>query len=150
MTQCARNLFAAFPQVQFTSGRRDLLEQATAMAPDVVANRQFIRHTYVHGAALQAAVDAHPEAVTTDDIECLLYDTLCAMSSDEVALISDHLSGNAVDLLPMEDTSGVMTPTGQQVYAWIHDCPDTKAFLTREGGLVRWHWSIKSSAISEV
>jgi hypothetical protein len=142
MAQRATELLAAFPSVEYLSGRRDLQGQAHAMACQVVTNRRWISQTYLHAATLQSAVDSHPDCSTVPALESLLYNTLLDMSEDEQNQVSDHLTGHAVDLVPMEDGEGHLTPTGEGVYTWIHDCPDTKKFLLREGGKVIWHWAI--------
>lgn len=146
MAQRAAELQNLFPSVVFLSGRRDLESQAHAMSCQVVTDRRWIRKTYLHAAALQSAVDAHPSAKTVEALQEVLYQTLLAMDSPTLSHVSDHLQGDAVDLVPMEDAQGLFTPTGQAVYIWIHDCPDTKTFLTREGGKVIWHWSCRASA----
>lgn len=146
MAQRAAELQAAFPSVVYLSGRRDLDQQAHAMACQVVSSRNWIAKTYLHAALLQTAVDFHPECVTVDALTTLLRDTMRGLSQHELAHISDHLAGNAVDLMPMEDATGQFTPTGQEIYTWIYDCPDTKVFLTREGGKTIWHWAIPSNA----
>ena len=144
MANRAGQLLYAYPSVVYLSGRRDVAAQAHAMACEVVTDRAWIGKTYIHAALLQTAVDVHPECQTVEQLTNLLRDTMVGMSSLELASVSDHLAGNAVDLVPMEDASGQMTPTGHLVYTWIHDCPDTKTFLMREGEKVIWHWSVKA------
>jgi len=141
----AGQLLVAYPSVVYLSGRRDVAAQAHAMACQVVTDRHWIGKTYLHAALLQTAVDYHPECRTVEQITALLRETMVGMSSLELASVSDHLAGNAVDLVPLEDASGQFTTTGQAVYQWIHDCPDTKTFLMREGGKVIWHWAVKAS-----
>ena len=141
MARCARALQIAHPTVRFLSGRRDLEDQAHAMAVRVTRDRRWIGRTYLHAAALQTLIDQHPDATTVEAITTLLYHALLAMPSGDLAQVSDHLSGDAVDLLPMEDLTGTLTPEGAAVVTWIHACPDTKGFLTREGGQVGWHWA---------
>lgn len=148
MHDCAAALQAAHPTVTYLSGRRDLEAQAHAMACNVVTDRQFIYRTYKHAAVLQSAVDLHPEAKTVAQLTDVLHDALLALNSVELAQVSDHLTGDAVDLLPMEDADGHLTPEGQAVVGWIHSCASTTWFTTREAGLVRWHWSVKASVAS--
>jgi hypothetical protein len=143
MLRCATDLLEAFPTVVYLSGRRDLDAQAHAMACQVVTDRRWIGKTYLHAALLQTAVDFHPECVTVEQIQELLRQTMRGMSDDELAHVSDHLAGNAVDIMPMEDADGQFTPTGHAVYTWIHNCLDTKTFLMREGGKVIWHWATR-------
>lgn len=143
MARCAQALLDVYPSVVYLSGRRDLDAQAHAMACQVATDRRWIGKTYLHAALLQTAVEFHPECTTVEQIQELLRQTMRGMSDEELAHVSDHLAGNAVDLLPMEDGDGQFTPVGQQVYTWIHNCPETKSFLTREGGKTIWHWSCR-------
>ena len=46
----ARILLKAHPEVMFTSGRRTVDEQASAMAANVVKRRKWIEQTYVKSA----------------------------------------------------------------------------------------------------
>ncbi len=146
MQERAKELKELFPAVVYTSGSRDRVKQAKAMAANVVTDRRWIRKVYVQAARLQTMVDLHPEAVTVDDLQDLLLDELDSMSDEELAKLSDHFTGNAVDVKPMEVRVGkVSMPTeaGLKVIDWIENCPDTKWFTTREGGMVRWHWATK-------
>lgn len=145
MQRRARELQAVEPTVVYLSGRRDLKAQAHAMACNVVSDRHWIRKTYKRAATLQTAVDQHPEATTVAALEAVLYATLTALSPADVDAVSDHLRGNAVDLAPME-AAGLLTDDGMRVVRWIRACPDTKWFTQREGGKIRWHWSVHESA----
>lgn len=146
----ATELQMAFPTVVYLSGRRILQSQAHTMACNVVTNRQFIQSTYLHAAVLQTIVDVHPEAKTVEQLEALFVEAMQALPTVDLMQMSSHLTGYAVDLLPMEDEAGDMTPTGQQVSQWIHNCPDTQTFLVREAGLVRWHWQTTPAVTTEV
>lgn len=146
MDQRARELQIAFPSVIYLSGRRDVRAQAHAMATHVVTDKHWIARVYLHAADLQTSVDTYLGPWNVQALEHLLFTRMMAMAPDVLARVSDHLSGNAVDLLPLEDANGQMTPTGQAVYQWIYDCPDTKKFLMREGGKVIWHWACTESA----
>jgi hypothetical protein len=141
MEQACRQFEWAFPSVQWLSGRRDRDSQARAMAPHVVRDRQWISKTYLQAAHLQTAVDFHPEAQTVDQVSALLFTTMLGMSDDELAKVSDHMIGMAVDLVPMIFGDGDPTPTGQAALKWMHDYPCTKRVLTREGGRIVWHWA---------
>lgn len=60
------------PGLVFTSGRRDKIGQARAMASNVVKNRQWIVQTYRDSearAACQKWVDDHPAAATQPQIQ---------------------------------------------------------------------------------
>jgi hypothetical protein len=150
----ATALKAIFPSVIYLSGRRDIDEQAFAMAKNVVVNRRFILRTYRQGHLLQMAVDQHPEATTVHELTTVLADALRAMPEEDLAKISDHFTGNAVDLFPLEarNEAGQYYPTaiGRAVIDWIRAQPETKVFMTRESGLLRWHWAVKSALSAEV
>lgn len=141
MDQAARQFEWAFSHVQWLSGRRNRQGQAQAMAAQIVKDRQWISKTYLHAAHLQTAVDFHPDAKTTEQLNNLLFETMLGMSDSELAKVSDHIAGMAVDLAPMIFGDGDPTPTGQAALKWMHDYPYTKVVLTREGGRIIWHWA---------
>jgi len=65
-------LKATYPAIKFTSGRRNVADQARAMAGNVVRNRQWIAQTYKFGPLrelCQAWVKGHPEKKTAAEIE---------------------------------------------------------------------------------
>ncbi len=128
-------LHAAHPEVQFVSGRRTLARQARAMARNIVesADRSWIANVYRAAAPLQAWVDAHPEAVTAEDIAAGLEATLIAMTSADQARVSKHLSGDAFDLRPIHGAAEAA------IRATIASLPGLVKFIDREGGLERWH-----------
>jgi len=82
----ARQLHQKYPQLEFTSGRRNVPQQAHAMAYNIVktANRQWIAGTYKAAAKLQQWVDAHPNAKTIDDIAVGLQATMEALPEVEL------------------------------------------------------------------
>ena len=91
------------PWVVFTSGRRDLAGQASAMAGNVVYNRQWIVQTYAANpvsAAAQAWVNAHPEARTKEAIAAGLLGVFNTFSPRDLGRLSHHLSGLAFDVKP--------------------------------------------------
>lgn len=141
MEQACRQFEWAFPHVQWLSGRRDRASQAAAMAPHIARDRRWIAKTYLHAALLQTAVDFRPEAQTVEQLSSLLFETMLGMSDGELAKVSDHVVGLAVDLVPMVFNDGDPTPTGQAALKWLHDYPYTKKVLTREGGRIVWHWA---------
>jgi hypothetical protein len=141
MEDAARLFAVDFPHVQWLSGRRDRMAQARAMAPKLVTDRKWIAKTYLHAASLQSLVDYHPEVTTVDGLAALLYEHMAGMSDEELAKVSDHVSGYAVDLVPMVFGDGSPTPTGERALKWMHDYPYTKKVLTREGGRIIWHWA---------
>jgi hypothetical protein len=65
--KAAEKLLEEYPDIELTSGRRDLAEQASAMAANVVQTRDYIVNTYKASDASRARqkwVDDHPEAKT--------------------------------------------------------------------------------------
>jgi hypothetical protein len=131
----ARILKQKHPEVVFTSGRRNIADQAHAMASNVaLGNRHWIEQTYVASPvrdALQAWVNAHPSARTVDQIAQGLEATMNAMP-DQVGKISKHLSGMAFDVKPT-------TTNAEAIKQTIRSLPKLQRFLEREAGLVRWH-----------
>lgn len=121
-----------YPQLQFTSGRRTIFQQAHAMANNVVLNRKWIGQTYLAGAKLQQWVDQHPEAKTVDTVTAGLEQVMKAMPEAELLKISRHLTGRAFDVKPV-------TANAAAIKADIRALPGLQKFLEKEGGLVRWH-----------
>ena len=128
----AKLLLGKHPNIEFTSGRRDVRQQAHAMAGNVTHDRKWIGNTYIKGQKLQAWVDAHPEAVTVDQITAGLTQVMNTMSEDERSKISRHLTGRAFDVRPQKQNA-------KAIKADIRALPGLNKFLEQEGGLVRWH-----------
>ena len=130
----AKLLLQKHPGIQFTSGRRDVTQQAHAMAGNIVSlnDRKWIGHTYIHGQALQAWVDAHPEATTVDQITAGLAAVMNAMSEADRLKISRHLTGRAFDVRPVSQDA-------EAIKKDIRNLPGLNKFLEMEGGHVRWH-----------
>lgn len=130
----ARLLQQKHPNIEFTSGRRTIAQQAHAMASNIVSlhDRQFIGKTYFAGAKLQQWVDAHPNAVTVDAISAGLLGVMNGMAEDEVLKISRHLTGRAFDVRPVTQNAGA-------IKADIRALPGLNKFLEKEAGHVRWH-----------
>jgi hypothetical protein len=130
--EAASILKTKHPEVEFTSGRRSIFQQAHAMARNVVVNRKWIGQTYLAGAKLQQWVDKHPEAKTVDAITAGLEQVMSAMPEPELLKISRHLTGKAFDIRPV-------TANAAAIKADIFKLPGLHKFLDKEGGLVRWH-----------
>jgi hypothetical protein len=132
--QAARLLLQKHPNIQFTSGRRDVPQQAHAMASNIVSlnDRLWIGTTYLAGAKLQQWVDDHPSAVTVDQITAGLQETMNAMPEVELLKISRHLTGRAFDIRPV-------TQDAEAIKADIRALPGLQKFLEKEGGHIRWH-----------
>lgn len=122
------------PNIEFTSGRRDIRQQAHAMAGNIVAlhDRQWIGKTYFAAAECQKWVDHHPEATTVDALTAGLEQTMKAMPEADLMKISRHLTGRAFDVRPVAANAEAMK-------ADIRKLPGLHKFLDHEGGHVRWH-----------
>lgn len=130
--KAATILQGKYPNIQFTSGRRTIYQQAHAMAGNVIKNRMWIGQTYLVGAKLQKWVDQHPEAKTVDQITAGLEQVMKRMPETELMKISRHLTGRAFDVRPV-------TANAAAIKADILKLPGLHKFLDKEGGLVRWH-----------
>ena len=130
----AEALKKKYPNVVFTSGRRSLSEQASAMAANIVASgdRNWIRKTYARADALQKWVDDNPQVVTKDGIAAGLEATLHVLPDADRNKVSKHLTGQAWDVKPQ-------TANADAIKMEIRKLPGLTKFLEKEGGLVRWH-----------
>jgi hypothetical protein len=127
-------LHTAHPEIVFTSGRRDVAEQAHAMASNIVSshNRKWIEQTYASATALQKWVDDNPAATTVDQLAAGLKGVLDSMSDADRRKVSKHLSGDAFDVQPQ-------TKDAEKIKQDIRALPGLTRFLDHEGGLDRWH-----------
>lgn len=133
--KAAYELKKKHPSVSFTSGRRDKNDQARAMAENVVANRNWIKETYVQSDARDACqkwVDENKDKKTKDEIAVGLKAVLDGLTADQLGRLSKHLSGDAFDVQPVEKDADEIKKT-------IRALPGLSKFLEKEGGLVRWH-----------
>ena len=136
--QAAIEIASSHPDIQFTSGRRDLQEQAAAMAQNVVQNRNWIIQTYKPSKAsqkCQAWVTTNPKAKTPLAIMKGLLEVLRALPEDEIEKLSKHLTGEAFDIKPIDGLKGQMVLASLRLVVAAHG----GQLLEREGGLVRWH-----------
>jgi len=127
-------------KIIFTSGRRDISQQAAAMAPHVVKDRQWIKKTYsdpVNAAELQKWVDDHPEATTAAAIAAGLKSVMSGWAADKLRRLSWHLTGDAFDIQP------VPKPEDDPVTKAIHALPHFNKFLPKEGNDIVWHVQIE-------
>jgi hypothetical protein len=132
--KAAEQLLKEYPDIVFTSGRRDLAGQANAMAGNVVKKRDWIAKTYASNDASKACqkwVEDHPEAKTQKEIAAGLLDTLKGLGP-KAGQISRHLTGDAFDVQPVKDNP-------DEVKKVIKELPGVKQFLDKEGGLEIWH-----------
>lgn len=138
----AQSLLAQHPNVIFTSGRRSLINQAFAMATNVVKNRKWIEQTYLPSMAsceLQLFVDENPSSNGVQSLTLGLNSVLVRLPPDEAGKISKHLSGMAFDIQP------VTGPTRDAVIATIMELPGLDKFLQKEGGLDRFHLQFRDT-----
>ena len=134
--KAAQQLLKEYPDIVFTSGRRDLAGQAHAMAGNVVKKRDWIGKTYAPNEASKACqkwVDDHPEAKTQKEIAAGLLKTLQALGP-KAGQMSKHLSGDAFDIQPVKDKD-----KAEAIKKSIKVLPGVKQFLDHEGGLEIWH-----------
>lgn len=133
----AAALLAQFPSdVKFTSGRRGIADQARAMATNVVKKRMWIAETYAdtaQRAALQAWVDANPEAKDAAAISAGLEGVMRSWTADQQRNFSRHIIGDAFDLAP------VAGDIGKKIKAAILNLPNYQWHTFSEGGLEIWH-----------
>jgi hypothetical protein len=133
--KAAYELKRQFPAVIFTSGRRDKSEQASAMASNVVLNRNWIKETYAQddaSVACQKWVDDNKDKTTKADIAAGLKGVMDGLTDEKLGQLSKHLSGDAFDVQPVEkDAAGIKKA--------IRGLPGLGRFLEKEGGLIRWH-----------
>lgn len=123
------------PSVTFTSGRRDKAEQASAMASNVVQQRDWIKNTYAKSAARDACqkwVDDNKEKKTKDEISAGLKGVLDGLTDNQLAQLSKHLSGDAFDVQPVDKDADDIKKT-------IRELTGITKFMEKEGNLVRWH-----------
>lgn len=145
MKSRAEELRARCPWVIYTSGRRNLYDQARAMAQNHIADPQaYLRKTYRNGKMFLAAiVDMAP--VDQRSVEKVAAAIRGVFTEHPDVLRWKHRDGTCVDIQPMEDAFGEPTEKGRAVVSFIQNCPDTVLFIMREGGLRRWHWECRKA-----
>lgn len=147
--ECAIKVCQTFPWATFTSGRRSPEDQAMAMANNVIKARKvgqlnWVRATYKHANTIAQWIDQHPNSSYTE-VHNFIYDSLLAMDSNDLYSISRHLTGDAFDILPDVDKTGLVTNRGSQLIDFVRrNLPDAKV-LTSEGGLMVWHIQVPQS-----
>jgi hypothetical protein len=131
----AQALRDKFPNIVFTSGRRGVEQQASAMAGNVVRKRKWIQQTYRASPqrdALQKWVDNHPEATTKAAISAGLKGIMDGWTDAQKARFSSHFGGLAFDVKPVSQN-------GAKIKSFIRSLPHLHQFLESEGGLTIWH-----------
>ena len=133
----AQNLQEQFPSdVKFTSGRRSIERQASAMAPNVVKNRKWIEQTYKASpqrAALQKWVDDNPAATTAAAIAAGLQSVMNSWTEAQQRNFSRHITGDAFDVQPVAGAQG------EKIKQAIATLPKLNWHTFQEGGLEIWH-----------
>ncbi len=123
------------PDVVFTSGRRDVAGQASAMAGNVVKQHDWIEKTYRASKASKACQKWVDECVaknpkpSREDIRKGLLEVLKGLGTD-VGQISKHLSGQAFDIAPNSAKLADVKAIAKKFNG---------RFLDHEGKLCRWH-----------
>jgi peptidoglycan hydrolase-like protein with peptidoglycan-binding domain len=133
--EAAYELKRRHPQIVFTSGRRDKMGQARAMAENCVGHPSWISETYAPNKASQACqkwVLDNPQAQTVQEIAAGLLSVMNVLTDTELGQMSRHLSGDAFDIQPIE-------PDDNNVKGTIGTLSGLRHFFDKEGGLVRWH-----------
>lgn len=131
--EAARLLRERFPEIVFTSGRRDVARQARAMAHNVTLNRRWVVQTYRRSAqrdALQQWLDENPSVRAEGPIAEAFATIMSAWSPPMRARFSKHFSGLAFDIRPL---------AAPGARSFIRALPGLTNFLEREGGLTIWH-----------
>jgi hypothetical protein len=130
-------LLARYPLTVITSGRRDIVAQANAMATNIgQAGAAWIAATYApsytRGACI-LAVHGLTTPLTHDGVAHAIHSVLSTMTDAQLAQLSRHLGGGAFDCSPQ-------SMTGDST-AWLdHQCRTRGGkLLTCEGGLVKCH-----------
>ena len=132
-----KTLAIGFPDVVFTSGRRTVVQQANAMAGNVVANRRWIEQTYKASTerdTLQKWVDDNPSATTRAAICAGLGGILATWTDGRKARFSRHFAGLAFDVRPTDDA---------KLKAAIQALPNLVKFLDQEAGITIRHAEFK-------
>ncbi len=135
----ARQLYELFPDVEFTSGRRTVRAQAHAMAENIAADATFITKTYHQPLCLAArrcqTWFEQNSGAKVDQIATAFERILCSLSDDELAKLTVHPTGRAIDVRP-----GIQAvKEAMQVLAMKYG----GKFLDHEGKLDRWHLEFK-------
>jgi len=101
----AKELLGIFPSdIRFTSGRRTVSKQVSAMARNVLRNRKYIQQTYKESLqrdALQMWVNNNQNLTSEPDIAKGLESIINTWSVEEQRNFSRHMTGDAFDVLPV-------------------------------------------------
>lgn len=139
--RAAELVYAAHPDVVFTSGRRDARDQARAMAENTIRyGAEWLRGTYRNQdmvRSLEAWIAQHPEH--TSSVTLLgqgFYDTLITTQPGQLAQFP-HCRGDAFDIqCPRYGSGQIDEQTTAQIRHTIETLPiplGLQLILTREG-----------------
>jgi len=137
----AAALVEACPWVNFTSGRRTVIEQARAMAENTVKRRDWISLTYLPSpvsSALSAWVLATPEAKSVNALLSGFLPIMRKFSPEDLGKLSRHLDGRAFDVEPQQGRPG------EKICGFLRAAAQSRngKFLEREGGIQIWHFQL--------
>jgi hypothetical protein len=133
-------LLRAYPQTVLTCGARDVASQCHAVAVNTVqagGGSSWVSRTYLPSAVKTAIcqwLDSNP-STDVDTIAAGLTSVCGGFSNDDLSAFSKHLGGQAFDVQPGSVDVSVLQSLHDQHVANGGQC----TFLTREGGLTRWH-----------
>lgn len=128
---------ARYPDLVFTSGRRDPLDQSRVMAENIVKyGRPWLLKTYKQSPIIDTLADwltQNPTKVDAKTIAHGFYDCLLACHSGNLTKLSKHLTGDAWDAVWPGDEEG------ERICADLRTNMPVEYFLEkiidREGGL---------------
>jgi len=138
---------ARHPQIVFTSGRRDVLDQSRVMAENTVRyGRTWLVRTYKPSPlidTLHGWLQSRPDAVDAKTITNGFYECLLACHSGQLTTLSRHLTGDAWDAAWPGDTEGEKIVKDIQIHMPVEYGLDK--LIDREGGLRLIHAQFKPS-----
>lgn len=130
-------VLARHPGTVFTSGRRDVLDQARVMAANTVKyGRAWILKTYKPSLmidSLHGWLEDHPAVSEPKEIMYGFYECLMACHSGDLARLSRHLTGDAWDAAWPGDDDGERICKDIQINMPVEYQLDK--VIDREGGL---------------
>lgn len=143
----AEKLVASFPQVVFTSGRRDLRKQAEVMATNELRDPGWVKSTYKISEPFVWWIEQN-KPKSQVEMAIGFHDVMMRMSQEEIDQVSKHLSGNAFDIKPIIDKTGMPTTEGFEIVDFCRSKLGAEKILLREGNLIVWH--VQFSTVKEV
>lgn len=144
LTKVCIDFLASFPGSSFASSVRTVQSQSNAMAANIVASkrRDWIVEVYKDSApirTLQHWVDTHPQAVSATDLAIGLLSVFEAMTDDELAEVSCHFTGEAVDVNIEHDPKKADWQNARVVWLRAKAAEIGGRLIECEGGLPKMH-----------